>query len=124
MIKDKNAGGQILATAGSNVAIDAIVVGLMRHGVNVVRVGSLNKVPTQNRAPQLWLDTQHGISQMFSCTAKAHMAHVTAARVFTSFHLCPVSCAQPAHHMFAYLDVAVTMIDTEFDVDVTILHCG
>lgn len=26
MIKDKNAGGQILATAGSKVAIDAVVV--------------------------------------------------------------------------------------------------
>ncbi len=52
MIKDKNAGGQILATAGSNVAIDAIVVGLMRDGVNVVRVGSIHKVPKQNRAPQ------------------------------------------------------------------------
>ncbi len=67
---------------------------------------------------------QHGISQMFSCTAKAHMAHVTAARVFTSFHLCPVCCAQSAHHMFAYLDVAVTMTDTDLDVDVTILQRG
>ncbi len=37
--------GQILATAGSNVAIDAVVIGLMRHGVNVVQMGPLNKVP-------------------------------------------------------------------------------
>lgn len=44
MVLSKGEGGQIIASAASNVAVDGLVIGLLKHGVKVVRMGQPVKV--------------------------------------------------------------------------------
>ena len=44
LVLPKGEGSQIIASAASNVAVDGLVIGLLKHGVKVVRMGHTAKV--------------------------------------------------------------------------------
>lgn len=44
LVLPKGDGSQIIASAASNVAVDGLVIGLLKHGVRVVRMGQPAKV--------------------------------------------------------------------------------